>query len=266
VQVWLIALFTGLFFAVWHSFCDALAWRIYEAFYSPRRKQVIEKYRFVLAGKSCCEACSAPVSAKGLVPVFGFFLVKGRCEKCTRRISWRFPVFEALAFIYGFALGMKELAPAEFMIATVVYALLWLVIATDYRVLLIPTEAILGLLITGLAALLLVRYPQWFAFDSLDLGLDLAVAFVWYALFHLLRIASGYKMGLADVRLVLALGFLLGHPLALYLPGFAAMLAIGFYLLRRYSVLVYAPSEAQIPFGVFLGTGYLLLSIVRDYR
>jgi prepilin signal peptidase PulO-like enzyme (type II secretory pathway) len=139
----------GLFFAVWHSFCDALAWRIYEAFYSPRRKQVTEKYRFVLAGSSRCEACAAPVSAKGLVPVFGFFLVKGRCESCTRRISWRFPVFEALAFFYGFALGTKNLAPAEFSIAIVVYALLWVIIATDYRVLLIPTEAILGLLVTA---------------------------------------------------------------------------------------------------------------------
>lgn len=256
----------GLFFAVWHSFCDALAWRIYEAFYSPRRKQVTEKYRFVLAGSSRCEACAAPVSAKGLVPVFGFFLVKGRCESCTRRISWRFPVFETLAFFYGFALGTKNLAPAEFSIAIVVYALLWVIIATDYRVLLIPTEAILGLLLTGLIAVVIIRHPLWFAFDSLDLGLDLAVAFVWYALFHLLRIASGYKMGLADVRLVLALGFLLGHPLALYLPGFAALLAIGFFLLRRYSVMVYAPSETQIPFGVFLGTGYLLLSVVRDYR
>lgn len=255
----------AVFFAVWHSFCDALAWRIYEAFYSPRRKQVADKYGFVLGGSSRCEACSAPVSIRGLVPVVGFFLVKGRCERCTRPISWRFPVFEALAAVYGLTLGLKELAPAEFVLATIVYALIWVVIATDYRVLLIPTEAILGLLITGLVGLLLIRYPQWYRFESIDLGLDLAVAFVWYALFHLLRIASGYKMGLADVRLVLALGFLLGHPLALYLPGFAAMLAICFYLLRRYSVLIYAPSETQIPFGVFLGVGYLLLSLVRNY-
>ena len=262
----LMPLAAAFFFAVWHSFCDALAWRIFEAFYSPRRKEVKDKYRFVLGGKSRCEACSAPVSARGLVPVFGFFLVKGRCENCMRRLSWRFPVFEALAFAYGLALGFKELAPGEFVLAIVVYALVWVVIATDYRVLLIPTEAILGLLVAGLAGLVLVRYPQWYRLESLDLGLDLAVAFVWYALFHLLRIASGYKMGLADVRLVLALGFLLGHPLALYLPGLAALLAIGFYLLRRYSVLIYAPSEAQIPFGVFLGTGYLLLSLVRDYR
>ncbi|GAB4444516.1 MAG: hypothetical protein OHK0011_26550 [Turneriella sp.] len=99
--------------------------------------------------------------------------------------------------------------------------------------------------------------------QDLSLGLDLAVAFVWYFLFHLLRVVSGYKLGLADVRLVLALGFLLGHPYALWLPGFAALLAIFFWLLRRYSVLIYAPSGEQIPFGVFLGVGYLLLNVAR---
>ena len=191
--------------------------------------------------------------------------MRGRCTQCTRRISWRFPFFEAVAFCYGTFLGFCALHPSEFAVAVAVYALVWVVIATDYRVLLIPTEAIFGLLFVGLLALLFVRYPHWYRFENIDLGLDMAIAFVWYALFHLLRIASGYKMGLADVRLVLALGFLLGNPLALYLPGFAAVLAIGFYLLRRYSVMIYAPSETQIPFGVFLGSGYLLLSLVRYY-
>ena len=50
---------------------------------------------------------------------------------------------------------------------------------------------------------------------------------------------------MTSVRLVLALGFLLGHPYAIYLPGFAAALAIGFYLLRRRSILIYAPSETH---------------------
>ncbi len=265
METWFIAAFSGLFFAAWHSFCDALAWRIHEAFYSERRKQIKEKYRFVLQGSSRCKACSAPVPWRGLIPVLGYFIVGGKCRHCTRRISLRFPLFEAFAFVYGLFLGFCALHPAEFALALIVYALVWIVIATDYRVLLIPTEAIFGLLLAGLVALLAVRYPQWYRLENIELGLDLAIAFVWYALFHLLRIASGYKMGLADVRLVLALGFLLGNPLALYLPGFAAVLAIGFYLLRLHSVFIYAPSETQIPFGVFLGSGYLLLSLIRYY-
>lgn len=258
-----IACASGVIFAIWHSFCDALAWRIFTAYYSPRRKSIAEKTRFILHGSSRCEHCAAPVPWYGLIPVAGYFLVHGRCIHCTRKISARFPVFETTAFIYGVILALFSPSPGEFAVGLIAYALIWLIMSVDYRVMLIPTEAILALLVLGIVHLLVWKHPGWYEFRDLSLGLDLAVAFVWYFLFHMLRILSGYKMGLADVRLVLALGFLLGHPFALYLPGLAALLAIIFYLARRRSILLYAPSEKQIPFGVFLGMGYLLLSLVR---
>ena len=254
---------SALIFAVWHSFSDALAWRIWQAWYSPGRKKIHHKVSFVLGARSRCEYCAAPIPWYGLIPVAGYFLLRGRCHNCSRRISPRFPAFELFALVYGALLGSFLVSPGEFLTALIGYTLVWIIISNDYRSLLIPTEAILALFFVALANLLLVRYPRWFAMQNLSLGLDLAVAFVWYFLFHLLRVVSGYKLGLADVRLVLALGFLLGHPFALWLPGFAALLAIVFWLLRRYSVLIYAPSGEQIPFGVFLGTGYLLLNIAR---
>lgn len=260
----------GILFAAWHSFADALAWRIYTAYYSPQRKTVEKKISFILYQSSRCEYCSAHLPWSSLIPVAGFFLRRGRCHSCTRPISWRFPAFEFLAFLYGIAVGASNgaagvVSPVEFAVILIAYVLIWIVITVDYHVLLIPTEAILGLLLLGIFNLLVVRYPHWFLFNNFDLALDLAVSFVWYFFFHLLRILSGYKMGLADVRLVLALGFLLGHPYTIYLPGFAAALAIGFYLLRRRSILIYAPSETQIPFGVFLGAGYLVLYLVRGW-
>lgn len=258
-----MAVSAAAIFTVWHSFVDALAWRIYQAYYSPQRKKITDKFAFVLSPRSCCEHCGVSIPWYGLIPIAGFFLLKWRCSHCGRKIPLRLPIFEALAFAYGFVLGSSLLAPGEFMTALVAYALLWIVIYNDYRSLFIPTEVILLLLIVALANLLLIRYPRWYELQDLSLGLDLAVAFIWYSIFHLLRIASGYKMGLADVRLVLALGFLLGHPLALFLPSLAALLAIVFWLLRRYSVLLYAPSGKQIPFGVFLGVGYLLLNVAR---
>lgn len=260
---WFIPLAAGAIFAVWHSFSDALAWRIFTAWYSPRRRQIHDKASFVLRGQSRCEFCEARIPWYGLIPVFGYFLVKGHCGNCTRAISYRFPVFESLAFIYGAFAGYRNTSPATFAILIVAYALIWIVITIDYRMLLIPTETIFGLMALGIFDMLVFRHPQWYEFQNIDLALDLSVAFIWYAFFHLLRILSRYKMGLADVRLVLALGFLLGHPYALYLPGLAAGLAIIFYLLRRRSLLIYAPSETQIPFGVFLGTGFLLLSLIR---
>lgn len=255
----LLPLATGFIFAFWHSFADSLAWRIFLAYYSPERKKVIDKTRFILKSRSQCEFCGAAVPWWGLIPVLGFFLVARRCAACTRQISWRFPIQEFLAFLFGVSVGLKLPGPLDFATILLVYLLLWIVITNDYRSLLIPTEAILALLALGLVRVA-SSAQNW---QSLDLALDLAVAFTWYFLFHLLRILSGYKMGLADVRLVLALGLLLGHPIALHLPAVASGLAIIFYLLRRNSILIYAPSEKEIPFGVFLSIAYLGLYFLR---
>lgn len=259
----LFAIMSGVLFAVWHSFSDALAWRICTAWYSPRRKEVKDKLKFVFGASSRCEFCEVKVPWYGLIPIAGFFILRRRCAHCSRLLSWRFPLLEACALVYGVAFAQHEPSPLYFTLTLLTYTALWVVIAIDYRMLLIPTEAIFALLVLGLFALLCIRHPHWYRFDNFDFGLDLSVAFLWYFLFHLLRIASGYKMGLADVRLVLALGFLLGHPLTIFLPGVAAAFAIIFYLLRRRSLLIYAPSETEIPFGVFLGAAFLLLNLSR---
>jgi len=255
----LLPIACGLIFAFWHSFADALAWRIYTAWYSARRKLIHQKVGFVLSARSCCEFCSKPVKWFALFPVIGFFLARGRCSNCERKISLRFPLQELCALLFGIAVGFKEPAAIDFTLLLIAYLLLWIVISIDYRVLLIPTEVILSLLCLGLISVFFRASTR----DTLDWGLDLAVAFTWYFLFHLLRILSGYKMGLADVRLVLALGLLLGHPYAIHLPGVAAVYAIVFYLLRRNSILIYAPAEKEIPFGVFLSFGYLTLYFLR---
>lgn len=260
----ILSLSSALLFAVWHSFADSIAWRVWFAWYSRERKKIPNKMAFLFSARSACEHCNTPVRWFGLIPIIGYFLERGKCHHCTRPISWRFPLFETLAASYGFVLAYAGgITPTQFVFALLTYGLVWIVMSTDYRTLFIPTEAIFGLLLLALANLLLVRYPHWFLFNSVDFGLDLAVSFLWYFIFHLLRILSGYKMGLADVRLVLALGMFLGHPYAIYLPGFAAFFAIGFYFLRRNSILIYAPSQKEIPFGVFLGVAFLVLSLLR---
>ena len=111
----------GILFAVWHSFCDALAWRIYHAYYSPERKKVENKVSFIFYSSSRCEACRAHVPWYGLIPIAGFFLVQRKCRTCTRPLSLRFVVFETLAFLYGFFLLHAQVPPLEFVVILVAY-------------------------------------------------------------------------------------------------------------------------------------------------
>jgi len=274
-----MAILSGVLFAAWQSFSQSFTHRIFESWYSKRRKKIPEKWRFVLQTRSHCDSCQHTLPAYGLIPVLGYFLVKRKCSHCLRSVPSYHPIVEACAFVAGFAVGWMQVSPAWLSITLISYTLILLIVKTDFFHMLIPTEAILGLLVLGLTETLFLRHgffpatgmayrdtiSWWYTLGSanLDLLFDLGGAIIWYLLFHLIRTLSRHQMGLADVRLVLALGLLLGHPYSIFLPTLAAGLGIIFYFLRKKSVLIYAPSVQKIPFGVFLGMGYLILRAVQ---
>src|SRR5690606_38963881 len=44
--------------------------------------------------RSRCDHCKNPVPWYGMVPLFGYFLVKGKCVHCGKKISLNYPLFE----------------------------------------------------------------------------------------------------------------------------------------------------------------------------
>jgi len=259
----LIAVASGILFAVWQSFSQSFTQRIFEAWYSRRRKMIREKWRFVLQARSHCDSCQHTLPAYGLIPILGYFLVKRKCSHCSRSVPLYHPLIELCAFFAGFAAGFFHTSPAWISITLISYTLILLIMKTDFFHLLIPTEAIFGLLLLGLCETLFLRHAFTSLIGNIDVLFDLATAALWYLLFHLIRTLSRHQLGLADVRLILALGFLLGHPYSIFLPTLGAGLGVVFYILRKKSVLIYAPSVQKIPFGVFLGMGYLILRAIQ---
>lgn len=255
----LLILFSGLLFSIVASFADSFAWRIGRAYYSPERKKISDKIEYILKKKSCCEYCQAPIRAAGLVPVLGYFLVSGKCHECERKISWRFPALEFTAFIYGSAIAAHNAQPWFVIFTLVSLVPIYIICTIDYRWFLIPTETIFVILLMGLIELLFFRADVFTDLGRERMTLHLSGAFLWYFLFHLIRILSGKKIGLADVRLVLAFGLFLGFPGSLFLPTVAAALAIVLYLIRKNSMFFGIPKSEKIPFGVFLSLSFLLL-------
>lgn len=258
----ILALFSGLLFSVMASFSDSFSWRIYRAYYSAVRKSIPDKLEYILRKKSSCEFCSAPVKVAGLIPIAGYFLMRGKCHECGRNLSPRFPVLEFIAFIYGMAIALRNSEPWFVFFTLGALVPLYIICVTDYRKYLIPTEAILVLLVMAMVELLFFRSNvfsdhgrEWFV-------LHLSSAFVLYFLFHLIRLLSGKQMGLADVRLALAYGLFLGFPAVLFLPVVSAGTAILFYFTRKNSIIFGKSDEEKIPFGVFLSLAFLLLRFV----
>jgi hypothetical protein len=55
--------------------------------------------------RSFCDACGCPVRWYGLVPFFGYFIVKGRCGSCGDRIDPRYPAVELLGGVVSVLLA-----------------------------------------------------------------------------------------------------------------------------------------------------------------
>jgi leader peptidase (prepilin peptidase)/N-methyltransferase len=49
-----------------------------------------------IGGRSSCGSCGKTLQAIDLVPIVSFLFLRGRCRRCGSRISWQYPLVEAL--------------------------------------------------------------------------------------------------------------------------------------------------------------------------
>ncbi|MGE3852986.1 MAG: A24 family peptidase [Planctomycetota bacterium] len=83
MPTWLVLVFAGMVGACIGSFLNVVVWRL------PRRCMSL------IAPGSHCPSCKTPIRAYDNIPVFSWFLLRGRCRSCKGRISFRYPAVEA---------------------------------------------------------------------------------------------------------------------------------------------------------------------------
>jgi len=175
---------------------------------------------------------------------------------CQNIIPWRYPIEEFTAFVYGLIIGFFH--PDIFYIVStgIYFIIVYLIIQTDKSYFLIPTEAIFTLLVFGLFEIFLIRGYYIKKYGQI---LDLISAFLWFFIFYLIKIASKNKLGLADIRLTLALCMLIGYPKALFFPTAASFSGIIYYAITKGKKAFI--NKTKVPFGVFLGLTFLIFRI-----
>jgi leader peptidase (prepilin peptidase)/N-methyltransferase len=184
----------------------------------------------VVAPRSRCPRCSAPIRARDNVPVLSWVLLRGRCRACRAPISPRYPLVELLvgvlfvAIVWRSGLGADALGGALLATAAVILT------ATDLEERVLPDEVTLGVLVLGVLLAALRDLPavrgagptafSGHLFPSLA-GAAFGAAVVWGvgAAYRLLRGAEG--MGLGDVKMIAMIGAFVG-PLGVLLTLFAA--------------------------------------------
>jgi len=206
----------------------------------------------VLRGRSVCPKCKKNLVWYDNLPILSFLLLRGRCRRCGKRISWRYPAIELTTALGFVAAG--RLAPNWLVLAVllIIFSLLVAIFVIDLEEKTIPDELVfLGF---GLTMFYL------FLADSPGLFVNLAVGFGTALFLLFVHLASrGRGMGLGDVKLAVFGGTLLGWPeAAIWLfVAFLTGAVVG-------TILVLAKKAAfgkPIAFGPFLVVSLIIVSI-----
>jgi len=220
-----------------------------------------------ITGRSVCDYCQHQLSWYDLIPILSFFLLKGHCRYCRKKISFQYPLVEILTglmFIFVFLTYVKNIQEISRWQNWLVILSLWGIVScfiviffSDAKYHLISDYILWALFGFSLLYHLIgiwVNHYQPLQFLTSFIFLGLIIAFpIWLIYF----LSKEKAMGLGDVYLAAILGFLLGWQkgfLALYFAFVLGGITGLFLILFGRKKL-----KSKIAFGPFLVIGAFLM-------
>ncbi|PIS40108.1 MAG: prepilin peptidase [Candidatus Nealsonbacteria bacterium CG08_land_8_20_14_0_20_36_22] len=207
-------------------------------------------YRLAIPrGRSFCPFCKHRLSWQDLIPVLSFFILRGKCRYCRKKISLQYPLVEiatGLLFllIFNFQFSIFNFIIACFLITIFVY---------DLKHFIIPDKIIFPAIIIALIfnfQFLISKQFSIFNYSILS-AFGAAIFFLTIVL-----ISRGKAMGIGDIKLAFFMGLFLGFPnilVALFLAFLiGAIIGVGLILAKRKTL------KSEVPFGPFLVTGIFI--------
>jgi leader peptidase (prepilin peptidase)/N-methyltransferase len=255
------------------SFVNALVWRLHE---QSRGNQKLKPQQLsITKGRSMCPKCHHELSAKDLVPVFSWLLLKGKCRYCHEAISAQYPLVElitALLFVASYIwwpVSIKGLEVPIFVLWLVFLVGLVALMVYDLRWFLLPNRIIYPFsVIAFLMTILSVIHSNRPLVALLNVLLAVIVGGgIFYVLFQL---SGGKWIGGGDVRLGCLLGLVAGTPGRSVMFIFLGSV-IGTIVSTPLLVSHRLKHDSAIPFGPLLIVGLIITqlfgaSIMHYYR
>lgn len=270
---WFFPLTVTLFGACIGSFLNVCIYRI------PKNESIVQP------GSHC--GCGQAIAWYDNIPVFSWFLLRGRARCCRQPFSFRYPAIELLTAALFLACWV-QFSPAKALVGMVLCAIVICAWFIDLDHLIIPDVFTIGGAATGLILSLavpalhghshpLLAVASLQAGRSAILGLFIGSALVlWIALFAE-AILRKEAMGFGDVKYLGALGTFIGWQGAVFSLFGGALLGCvwlaGTYLWKKISGRATAlglpatsaagqPAEitlgVHVPFGPMLGVAALI--------
>lgn len=200
----------------------------------------------IVRPRSACPQCKTPIRAYDNIPLFSWLWLRGRCRRCRRPISARYPAVELLtallflACFWHFGLSLEALKFSVFS-----FLLLGLIF-TDAEHKLLPDLLTIPGVLMGLAFSLFVPVDNFASSllpDSLwaplassvswrlqsfvdsALGALVGASFLYGVAVAYMRFRGVEGMGLGDVKLMALIGAFLGVKLTIFTLFLATLVA-----------------------------------------
>ena len=208
--------------------------------------------------RSRCPRCKAMIAWFDNIPIVSWLILGGRCRRCRKPISARYPLVEAATGLLAAALSRRWTdAPAWIAAAALACGALLAVALVDWDTFLIPDELSLGLVASGLLSAPLNPYfagPSWWSSILWSLfGAFCGFAMAWAMAAGGELMLKKEALGGGDVKLLAGVGAWAGAA------GAFDCLMIGSFLGSIYGVRLLLAGKAKrsdpIPFGPFLAAG-----------
>ncbi len=228
---------------------------------------------------SACPKCNNPIKPFDNIPVFSWLILGGKCRNCKNPISARYigvEILTALTFLLVFwQIGFNLFLPVCLIFCASIIALIFI----DAEHMILPDVINFPLLFFALLVRLLFplfvsdyyfKDLQIFPLNQFSLAPDWVVSLVGAILGALFgggslwlvgeiwkRLRNVEAMGLGDVKMMFAVGALLGWRLTLltiFIGSLTGAIAGVLFIAMKKD----KDFQSQIPFGIFLGIGSII--------
>ncbi len=207
---------------------------------------------------SRCPHCDARIKPWHNIPIFGYFLIRGKCASCKTPISARYPIIEFVTAVLT-AVTIYLIGPnwAGLAACFLVWALIVLAMI-DQDTGLLPDNITLPFLWLGLVVNF---FGIMTSFNNAFIGACIGYLILW-SVFHLFKLVTGKEgMGYGDFKMLAMLGAWLGAaaiPLVIVLSSFAGAIIGG-------AMIAFGRDKAKpIRFGPYLAIAGLIALLWGD--
>ncbi len=230
-------IFAFIMFACIGSFIGVCAYRI------PKGEQILK-------GRSYCDACGRTLGALEMIPIVSYLFLGGKCRKCKKKISFASTGIELVTAVLGtLCLYVWGLSPQGIAFSIVTCVLIEIALL-DFKTMEISDWAVAVIALLGIALMILRGdyIPSLIGFVCVSLP------FLVLALFN--------AMGMGDVKLMAAVGVLLGYKGVLIAAFFG--IVIGCLVAIALKTRNKTGWKSEIAFGPYLCIGTYISMLAGD--